>query len=146
VRQKSNLSVGRSAHKLAVFLFSSVRKFQNSEARADSSPDPSSARTKCKKQISRGFAKSFSPENSFRKTEFELKPRHTARILGGQNPKKKNVLSILEKTGRAQIRKARNIFSFWGCRVRRGGGGAFVERTILVKATTRFARAIHYRF
>jgi hypothetical protein len=26
--------------------------------------------------------------------------------------------------------KARNIFSFWGCRVKRGGGGAFVERTI----------------
>src|SRR3989344_1340482 len=24
-------------------------------------------------------------------------PRHTARILGGQNPKKKNILSILEK-------------------------------------------------
>jgi hypothetical protein len=29
-----------------------------------------------------------------------------------------------EKIGRAQIRKARNIFSFWGCRVKRGGGGA----------------------
>ncbi|MBU1684469.1 hypothetical protein KKC56_03365, partial [Patescibacteria group bacterium] len=24
---------------------------------------------------------------------------------------------------RAQIRKARNIFSFWGCRVKRGSGG-----------------------
>ncbi|PIR56960.1 MAG: hypothetical protein COU72_03450 [Parcubacteria group bacterium CG10_big_fil_rev_8_21_14_0_10_41_35] len=55
------------------------------------------------------------------------KPRHTARILGGQNPKKKNVLSILEKTGRAQIRKARNIFSFGGCRVKRGGGGAIIR-------------------
>ena len=30
---------------------------------------------------------------------------------------------FLEKIGRAQIRKARNIFSFWGCRVKRGGGG-----------------------
>ena len=74
--------------------------------------------------------KSISPENSFRKTESVLKPRHTARILGGRNPKKKNVLSILEKIGRAQIQNARNIFSFWGCRVKRGGGGAFVERTI----------------
>ena len=43
------------------------RKIQ--KARADSSPDPSSARTKCKNKFSRGFAKSFSPENSFGKTE-----------------------------------------------------------------------------
>jgi hypothetical protein len=28
-----------------------------------------------------------------------------------------------EKIGRAQFRKARNIFSFWGCRVKRGSGG-----------------------
>src|SRR3989338_7052999 len=46
-----------------------------------------------------------------------------------------------EKIGRAQIRKARNIFSFWGCREKRGGGGAFVERTIQFRATTRSARA-----
>jgi len=59
-----------------------------------------------------------------------LKPRHTARILGGQNPKKKNVLSFLEKIHPREKQKARNIFSFWGCRVKRGGGGAFVERTI----------------
>ena len=58
---------------------------------------------------SRGFAKSFPPENSFGKTESALVPP-PARILGGQNPKKKNVLSILEEIGRAQIRKARNIF------------------------------------
>jgi len=76
--------------------------------------------------------KSKSPENSFRKTESALKPRHTARILGGQNPKKKNVLSILEKNGRAQIRKARNIF-LWGCRAERGSGGAFVIQEFLIK-------------
>src|SRR3989344_7532288 len=46
-----------------------------------------------------------------------------------------------EKIGRAQIRKARNIFPFWGCREKRGGGGAFVERTIQFRATTRSARA-----
>jgi len=60
-------------------------------------------------KFSRGFAKSFPPENSFGKTESALVPP-PARILGGQNPKKKNVLSILEEIGRAQIRKARNIF------------------------------------
>jgi len=90
---------------------------------------PFCGRTKSKNKLVSVLRKSISPENSFRKTESELKPRHTARILGGQNPKKKNVLSILEKIGRAQIRKARDIFSFWGCRVKRGGGGAFVERT-----------------
>src|SRR3990167_5922264 len=82
------------------------------------------------KQISLGFAKSISPENSFRKTESELKPRHTARILGGQNPKKKNVLSILEKIHPRENQKSKRHFSFWGCRVERGGGGAFSERTI----------------
>jgi hypothetical protein len=50
-----------------------------------------------KKKLVSVLRKSISPENSFRKTESALKPRHTARILGGQNPKKKNVLSILEK-------------------------------------------------
>jgi len=51
---------------------------------------------------------------------------------------------FLEKIGRAQIRKARNIFSFWGCRVKRGGGGAFVKRTIWFRATTRSARATSF--
>jgi len=111
-----------------------ARQKKSEGARADSSPDPSSAReTKSEfppKKLVSVLRKSISPENSFRKTESELKPRHTARILGGQNPKKKNVLSILEKSPPRKSEKARNIFSFWGCRVKRGGGGAFVERTI----------------
>ncbi|HEY4494932.1 MAG TPA: hypothetical protein VJC01_00580 [Candidatus Paceibacterota bacterium] len=41
-------------------------------------------------------------------------PRHTARILGGQNPKKKNVLSILEKITPAKIRKSKEHFFFLG--------------------------------
>src|SRR3989344_5061788 len=69
------------------------------------------------------FCKILSPKNSFRKTESELKPRHTARILGGQNPKKKNVLSILEKIPPRENQKSKRHFSFWGCRVKRGGGG-----------------------
>src|SRR3989344_1863814 len=68
----------------------------------------------CGREISRGFAKSFSPENSFRKTESELKPRHTVRILGGQNHKKKNVLSILEKIAAAQNQKSKEHFFFLG--------------------------------
>jgi len=55
-----------------------------------------------------------SPKNSFAKTSSALKPRHTARILGGQNPKKKNVLSILEKITPAKIRKSKEHFFFLG--------------------------------
>src|SRR3989338_1768087 len=36
----------------------------------------------CGREISRGFAKIQSPENSFRKTESELKPRHTNNTEG----------------------------------------------------------------
>src|SRR3989338_4058158 len=60
------------------------------------------------KKISRVFCEILSPKNSFRKTESALVPP-LARILGGQNTKE-NVLSFLEEIGRAQIRKARNIF------------------------------------
>ncbi len=52
----------------------------------------------------------------------ELSPRHLPEYLEGRSPKK-NVLSFLEEIGRAQIRKARNIF-LWGCRAERGSGGA----------------------
>ncbi|TSC92058.1 MAG: hypothetical protein CEN90_173, partial [Parcubacteria group bacterium Licking1014_17] len=52
-----------------------------------------------------------SPENSFGKTESALKPRHTARILGGQNPKKKNVLSIFRKNWARANPKSKEHFS-----------------------------------
>jgi hypothetical protein len=77
-------------------------------------PRPLLRAGECKKQISLGFAKIQSPENSFRKTESELKPRHTARILGGQNPKKKNVLSILEKIHPRENQKSKEHFFFLG--------------------------------
>jgi len=73
-----------------------------------------------------------------------LKPRHTARILGGQNPKKKNVLSFLEKIHPRENQKSKEHFSFWGCRVKRGGGGAFSERTITFHITTHAERATSF--
>ena len=57
-------------------------------------------------------------------------------------PQKEKSPFHFRKNPPPQIRKARDIFSFWGCREKRGGGGAFVERTILVRATMRSARAI----
>ena len=59
-----------------------------------------------------------------------ISPATLPEYLYGQNPKKKNVLSILEKIHPRENQKGKELFSFWGCRVKRGGGGAFVERTI----------------
>ena len=42
-----------------------------------------------------------------------------------------------------KIKKVRNFF-FWGCRVKRGSGGAFVERTLQFRFTTRSARATSF--
>src|SRR3989344_5071758 len=120
--------------------------FKNSEARADSSPDPSSARTKCKKQISLGFAKIHIPRKKFSQNRVRIEAPPPRPNTWRAEPKKKNVLSILEKIHPHENQKARNIFSFWGCRVKRGGGGAFGEGTISFRVTTSSARAIHYRF
>ena len=113
----------RSYSKLAPF-----GNFKNGSPRGFL-PRPLLRADKIQKQISLGFAKIQSPENSFRKTESELKPRHTARISLWAEPQRKMSFPFSKKIGRAQIRKARNIF-LWGCRAERGGGGAFVERTI----------------
>src|SRR4030067_1932468 len=66
------------------------------------------------------FWQILSPKNSFAKTSSALF-RHLPEYLEGRTPKK-TVLSFLEEIGRAQIRKARNIF-LWCRREKRGGGG-----------------------
>ena len=61
---------------------------------------------------SRGKAEILFPRKyAFRFAESELKPRHTARILGGQNPKKKNVLSIFRKNWSRANPKSKEHFS-----------------------------------
>src|SRR3989344_5042300 len=60
------------------------------------------------KKISRVFCEILSPKNSFRKTESALVPPPAQKLLG-QNTKEKCPF-LLEEIGRAQIRKARNIF------------------------------------
>ena len=71
---------------------------------------------------SEGMAEGGCGGNSAMPERIELSPRHLPEYLEGRTPKK-NVLSFLEEIGRAQIRKARNIF-LWCRRVKRGGGGA----------------------
>ena len=56
----------------------------------------------------------FPRKTDFRFAESELKPHHTARILGGQNPKEKCPFHFQEKIHPPQIKKARDIF-LWGC-------------------------------
>ena len=127
-------------------MFAGVSKPAAKKTRPHSSPDPSSARTKCKFKLVSVLRKSISPENSFGKTESELKPRHTARILGGQNPERKTPFPFSEKIRSAQNQKCKKCFFFRGCRVKRGGGGAFVERTIQFQATTRTERVPPFGF
>ena len=58
---------------------------------------------------SEGIAEGGCGGNSAMPERIELSPRHLPEYLEGRTPKK-NVLSFLEEIGRAQIRKARNIF------------------------------------
>ena len=56
------------------------------------------------------FWQILSPKNSFAKTSSALF-RHLPEYLDGRTPKRKTSFPFLEKIGRTQIRKARNIFS-----------------------------------
>ena len=74
------------------------------------------------KKSSRGFAKSFSPKNSFGKTESALVPP-PARILGGQNTKEKCPFLFRRNWSRANP-KSKEHFSLVSAEALRGGGGA----------------------
>jgi hypothetical protein len=63
--------------------------------------------------MSRSFAKSIPPDNSFCKTSSVLF-RHLPEYLEGRTPKK-NVLSFLEEIGRAQKQKAGEHFFCGAC-------------------------------
>src|SRR3990167_5188438 len=91
------------------------------KARADASPDPSSARTKCKK-ISRGFAKSFPPENSFGKTESALKPHHLPEALRAESRKKCSHPFRRKNQSRANPKSKEHFFA--GHASGASGGGA----------------------
>ena len=51
----------------------------------------------------------------FRFAESELKPRHTARILGGQNPERKTPFPFSRKNSPPPNQKCKECFFFRGC-------------------------------
>src|SRR3989338_9734009 len=61
-------------------------------------------------KIRRGFAKSFSPENSFGKTESVLKPHALPEYLEGRTPKEKNPFIFPQKIFLPHITNPINIF------------------------------------
>ena len=89
------------------------------------SPDPFLRAGK----FSRGFAKSFSPENSFGKTESALKPHALPEYLEGRTPKEKHPFLFQKKFHPRQIRNARSVFSFGvaGVLASAWGFGSFVQ-------------------
>jgi len=78
----------------------------------NSSPNPSFSicDIQIQKKISLGFAKTIFWGYGFSQNRVRILPRHTARTLGGQNPKKKNVLSILEKIHPRENQKKQGTF------------------------------------
>jgi len=79
---------------------------------------------------SEGMAEGGCGGNSAMPERIELSPRHPPEYLEGRTPKK-NVLSFLEETGRAQIRKARNIFLWCPPRLCEAVAGRFSRQTFL---------------
>ncbi len=77
------------------------------------SPTPSSAcDIRIQKEISRDFSKFFLPENSFGKTESAFRPATLPEYLYEQNPKKKKIISILEKIHPRANPKSKKHFFF----------------------------------
>ena len=61
------------------------------------------------------FWQILSPKNSFAKTSSALKPRHTAWILGGQNPERKHPF-LFQKKSTPRKSEMQGVFFFRGCR------------------------------
>src|SRR3989344_9596966 len=83
----------------------------------NSSPNPSFSicDIQIQKQISRSFGKSFPPDKLFRPADCP----NTWRA----EPRKKNALSFFRRNHSRANPKSKELFSFWGCRVKRGSGG-----------------------
>ena|SRR3989344_5152322 len=98
----------------------------------------------CGREISRGKAKNpFPQKTDFRFAESILKPHALPEYLEGRTPKK-NVLSIFKKKSTPAKSEMQGVFFLSGLLAYSPVRGAFFERTILVRATTRSARATSF--
>ena len=119
-------------HTLNLFVCKEIsRQFfcerNGSESRPHSSPDPS-----CGREISRGKTKNpFPQKNRFSFCRVRIEAPRTARILGGQNPKKKNVLSIFRKNWSRANPKSKEHFLFLGLLAYSPVRGDFSESFVL---------------
>jgi len=106
------------------------------EARADSSPDPSSARTKSEfppnfKKESVGVLRNPFPRKLFSQNLVRIEvPPHCPNTWRAEHQRKMS-FPFLEEISRAQIRNARNIFLWCPPRLCEAGGGAFVSYEFL---------------
>ena len=106
---------------------------KKTEARADSSPDPSSAR-----KISRGKAKNpFPQKKRFSLCRVRISPRHTARILGGQNTEEKTPFPFSKEISPPPNQESKECFSFGVAEALRGSGGAIHSRSKKVRANAK---------
>jgi len=78
------------------------------------SPPPPPRGQNAKTKVSRGFAKSFSPENSFGKTESAFRPATLPRNFLGRTPKRKMSFPFLEKIHPRENQKCKEHFFFSG--------------------------------
>src|SRR3989338_2578231 len=86
------------------------------------------------------FWQILSPKNSFAKTLSPIKaPPHCPETSWAE-PQKEKCPFHFRKNPPRENQKSKEHFFFWGCRVKRGGGGAFVERTIQFRFTTHAER------
>ena len=95
------------------------------------------------KKMSRVFCQILSPKNSFGKTESAFRPATLPEYLEGRTPKEKHPFLFQKKFHPRQIRNARSVF-LSGLPAYSPVRGAFSERTIQVRATTRFAREMSF--
>ena len=79
-------------------------------------------------KFSRGFAKSFPPENSFGKTESAFRPATLPEYLEGRTPKEKHPFLFQKKIHPRQIRNARSVFLSGLLRLCEAVAGRFIPR------------------
>jgi len=129
-------------HFLLVFSISCFGANQQTQkARADSSPDPSSARTKCKNKLVSVLPNPNPQKIVLAKPSPHFAPPHCPNAWRAEHQKEKCPFHF-RKNHLRENTKSKELFSFWGCRVKRGGGGA-IRRAYDLVSLHHALRACH---